>query len=479
MQKPSVHSKTTGSLRATICLFLTISFFLPPTFPPFDSGIAFADDDGDDGDDGDNGGDNGGGNGSSGANNGRDGDNRATRPSRGANGWLNNTIFKKLRRKKPKSVQTSRRVLPKAAPAEIVAIDLDDSELAALESQGYIVLDRSEISLLASFVTRLRVPATVTLEEARADVIAANPDGLADFNHFYRANQDKGCNDLWCAAPRLVAWPTSGNLVGQCTTDAVIGVIDTGINTSHEALEDSNLEVINLTSDEQVASGKQHGTAVAAILAGSNDTRAHGLLRGAKIIAVDAFYRGPGKDERADVYTLVRSLNALADRNTDIINMSLSGPANLLLERMVAVLTNNDILIVAAAGNNGPRAQPAYPAAYPKVFAVTAIDARKRIYRRANQGDYIDFAAPGVNVWTAASIKGARTKTGTSFAAPFLTAALAAMMDSSANKKIEYESVKKRLAAQSEDLGEPGFDPIFGHGLLQVHNICNEPAAGN
>ncbi len=83
------------------------------------------------------------------------------------------------------------------------------------------------------------------------------------------------------------------------------------------------------------------------------------------------------------------------------------------------------MVIVAAAGNGGPKAAPAYPAAYNDVIAVTAIDRAKRAYRRAGRGEHIDLAAPGVDVWTAASVPGARAKTGTSFATPFVTAAVA------------------------------------------------------
>ena len=81
--------------------------------------------------------------------------------------------------------------------------------------------------------------------------------------------------------------------------------------------------------------------------------------------------------------------------------------------------------MIAAAGNDGPRAEPAYPAAYDSVIAVTAVDRSGTIYRRAIRGAHVDLAAQGVEVWTAASVKGARWKTGTSFAAPYVTAAVA------------------------------------------------------
>ena len=188
----------------------------------------------------------------------------------------------------------------------------------------------------------------------------------------------------------------------------------------------------------------------------------------AKLIAIDAFHRGARQDDRADAYDLVRALDLLSTRKVDVVNMSLSGPANALLEKLVRKL-GAETVIVAAAGNQGPKAGPAYPAAYPEVFAVTAVDRRKKAYRRAGRGEHIDLAAPGVAIWTAASISGARPKTGTSFAAPFVTAA-AALAKSSGMKSVA--EIHDALAKSAEDLGDPGKDPVFGWGLLNVRALC-------
>ena len=127
-------------------------------------------------------------------------------------------------------------------------------------------------------------------------------------------------------------------------------------------------------------------------------------------------------------------------------------------------------MLIAAAGNDGPRAKPAFPAAYPDVIAVTAVDRSKRIYRRAAQGDHIDIAAPGVNVWTAASIKGQRPRSGTSFAAPFVTAAAALIV--SDNPGFSREEVEIVLQNEADDLGVKGRDSVYGWGLLDISAIC-------
>jgi subtilisin family serine protease len=129
-----------------------------------------------------------------------------------------------------------------------------------------------------------------------------------------------------------------------------------------------------------------------------------------------------------------------------------------------------DIVVVAAAGNQGSRAKPLFPAAYPGVIAVTAVDQHKRVYRRAGQGAHIDLAAPGVRIWTAASVKGARPRTGTSFATPFVTAAAAVLRGKA--PQLDHAGIHAVLARTALDLGPPGKDEIFGSGLLQAGGLC-------
>ena len=437
--------------------------------------IAWADDDDDDDDgDDDDGDDDDRGSGGRGDTGGSFG-NRGERSSNGT--ARPNLIQRLLRPRETREPQRQARPsrpsppLPDFAPAEIVALGLTDASVGVLEASGYTVLQRDQIGLTNALITRLQVPAGVSLDEARIAVEAVQPGSETDFNHFYRPGEGAPCRELWCTAPNLIDWPDP-KANDACVADVKIGLVDTGINADHEALKGSDVTVLTSDAETRTASSRQHGTAVAAILAGSQESRTPGLLPRSEILAIDAFHRGNRGDDRSDVYTLVRSLDRLAESGAQIINMSLAGSANTLLENMVATLNERGVLLVAAAGNAGPRSAPAFPAAYDGVFAVTAVDSRKRIYRRAGRGAHIDFAAPGVEVWTAASIRGARTRTGTSFATPFVTAALA-MLRSSDPSLTGYADVKARLTSIVEDLGEPGFDEVFGHGLLRTTGLCN------
>lgn len=193
-------------------------------------------------------------------------------------------------------------------------------------------------------------------------------------------------------------------------------------------------------------------------------------MPGAELIAVDTFHQRSGQGDISDVYSLVKALDYLEGRDVAIINMSLTGPANSVLERAIKRLSEKGVVLVAAAGNDGPKAKPVYPAAYPEVVAVTAVDRQKRPYRRAVRGPHIDLAAPGVDVWIAASVQGTRPRTGTSFAAPFVTAAIALARKSEPEARME--DVLSRLATAAEDLGAPGRDDVFGWGLLNPKGLC-------
>ena len=153
----------------------------------------------------------------------------------------------------------------------------------------------------------------------------------------------------------------------------------------------------------------------------------------------------------------------LLGRGAPVINMSIAGPPNALLQKMVTQAAARGRIIVAAAGNGGPAAAPVFPAALPGVVAVTAVDPALKVYRYANRGRYIGVAAQGVGVLAAASGGGFARYSGTSFAAPQVAARLAGCRAAGGNTGTCIDTLVKA----ARDLGAPGYDETYGHGYIE------------
>jgi hypothetical protein len=370
-----------------------------------------------------------------------------------------------LRRAAPAPAR--QRPRPQAARPEIVALVPLDQPLDAALAVGYDALSQAEMATLSLRLVRFSVPAGRSLPEALVELADLLPGSLADENHLYRPD-DLLCDGADCAAQAMIGW--SG---WPSALRPRLGMIDTGVNTDHPALQGRRLTVHQVDLGERDAAGRQHGTAIAAMLVGTVEGRVPGLLPDAELIAVEAFHRRSGT-EQADAFSVVYALDLLVGEGVAVINLSFSGPENLVLLRMVLRAAETGIGMVAAAGNGGPGAEPAYPAAWPQVIAVTAVDAQERVYRQANQGPYVMLAAPGVNIWTAVSVSGGRLRSGTSYAAPFVTAVLA--VEQLRAPKLGIEALTRHLFACARDLGEAGFDPVYGHGLVSAPGQCRGDA---
>jgi subtilisin family serine protease len=154
----------------------------------------------------------------------------------------------------------------------------------------------------------------------------------------------------------------------------------------------------------------------------------------------------------------------LARERVPVINISLVGPANGLLEQLIRLVTARGHIVVAAVGNDGPGAPPLYPAAYPAVVAVTAVDARRRVLIEACRGKHVDFAAPGADMAAAGLNAEFALVRGTSFAAPIAAGLIARQLTQI--DRARADSVVAALTSQAVDLGARGPDKVYGNGLL-------------
>lgn len=371
---------------------------------------------------------------------------------------------------------------------EIVASGLGPDASERVRALGFQTTARVFAPGDPAPVQRLVVPNGMSEKSALALLEKEVPSAHFGPNHVYRilpaadalersypaktavngGREEGSCIDDKCFARQLMHWKSALN---ACARRARVGIIDTSFDTSHPAFAGRRIDLQNFRGQASAASGDWHGTAVLSVLAGRTDSGTPGLVPDADFLLASTFSTDADGQVSADAVAVLRALAWLDSQNADIVNMSFSGPPNDQIESVISAMAAKGVIFVAAAGNRGANGPPSYPAAYRQVIAVTAISKDMRNYRHANRGAYVDVAAPGVNIWTALPNAREGYRTGTSFAAPFVTGLLAAMPEARKNIRSKAD-VLARVSMQ--DLGPPGRDPTYGEGLPLAPESCNE-----
>ena len=297
------------------------------------------------------------------------------------------------------------------------------------------------------------------------------PKSKPELNHIYRLESGTCQGERCVWHKKIIDW---NDRLRNCGNNVRVGILDAGIDRKHPSLRGQKLKTASFVRKGRSRPPKDHGTAIASLLVGRLDSLTPGLVPGARMYAADVFHMDKTGQSAANTLDLLKGLNWLKRNNVKLVNMSLSGPANDILADAIEKLTEQGIIFIAAAGNGGPDAEPSYPAAYPNVIAVTAVDEQLQAYRRANQGNYIDIAGPGVGLWAASPGKKADYRSGTSYATPIVTAVLAIMYDD-ARPKISVQDLIEELPIM--DLGSKGRDPIYGRGLIMAPKSCGAKKA--
>lgn len=343
-------------------------------------------------------------------------------------------------------------------PGVVLGLDLTRAQMNEVRRLGFAIAGARLLNRLGLVVSRIQ-PAPGTSALDALDLLRRSlPTVVFDLDHFYAT---AACPGERCAAYELIDWSPETN---QCGRGLRLGMVDTGVDLAHPALQGQSV-TSRIITDDGVASDPGHGTAVASLLVGNGASGFPGLLPAASLYAADTFESVAGRP-RTSAEFLAAGLDWLAEQPVDVINASVAGPANRVVLRVIERLQALSIPLVAAAGNGGPAAAPAYPAAYPGPLAVTAVDGRLFPYRQANRGDYVSLAAPGVEIWVPGVDGTGQHQRGTSFAAPFVTAAVAAARARAPEATpVELAGI---LSARARDLGSPGKDPLYGWGLVQT-----------
>ncbi|MGO9170532.1 MAG: S8 family serine peptidase [Rhodomicrobium sp.] len=370
------------------------------------------------------------------------------------------------------------------SPFEVIGVNLDDESIERARSLGFQASVATQGSLR---IVRFLVPFSTDAIRGREVLSKEFPGHQFEFNKVYRLyraqmRDDSGapkasepaspmhaCPPERCFARKLIQWQDH---LAACAKGLRIGVIDTEIDTGHPTFTGARIHHENFAPNNRPPAPDWHGTGVLAILAGHPDSGTPGLVPNAEFYAASIFFSEDNGAMATDTFSLMQALAWMQKNDVKIVNMSFAGPHDGLVKSEVETLSSQGMVLVAAAGNEGPAAEPAYPAAYPQVIAVTAVTKDSLNYRYANRGEHIDVAAPGVDIWTA--VPGAREgyHSGTSFASPHVTGILALMPRESltGNKNDLLDSVPV------VDLGPPGRDPVYGRGLLVAPSYCTPPS---
>ncbi|WP_020591319.1 S8 family serine peptidase [Kiloniella laminariae] len=360
----------------------------------------------------------------------------------------------------------------------LIAPDQESSVLAALNARSVPLLERHDLVALDRLLLRVRAADSAGLVQ---DLRQVFPEAEVDLNDDLSAG-----NGPRVYAKKKINWPEGescldplikqgGNLGAAGNPGLVIGLLDGAIDRHHPAFSGQDLVSADFLGG--LSADREHATAIASILSGTApDLELKGLLPGAHLYSAVVLRRVEEGQQLASTEATLRGLDWLLQQNIRLINVSLaSDRANRLLIRGFEIALSRGALIFAAAGNHGPEAPPVYPAALDGVISVTALDAANRIYPSANQGGYIDLAAPGVDIWSAVATgegdgsgvaaPGGAYRSGTSYAVPYVLAAAALFQIR--NPSISSKVLLLALTRGAKDLGDPGRDEVFGAGLLQ------------
>src|SRR5215210_2898672 len=253
--------------------------------------------------------------------------------------------------------------------------------------------------------------------------------------------------------------------------NVTIAVIDSGIDVRHP-------ELINAVTDSFDALGSKegahvHGTGVAGAIVAH--ARLMGSAPAARVLAIRAFGTAPAGAESTS-FVVLKALDYAVAHGAQIVNMSFAGPKDRLLERGIAAAATKGIVMVAASGNAGPKSAPLYPAANPNVIAVSATDAKDKLFLASNRGGHIAVAAPGVDIFLPAPDEKYQVTSGTSFSAAYVSGIVALMLER--NPALTPTEVRATLMHTARDLGPPGRDDLFGAGEADAYAALAAVAAG-
>lgn len=337
----------------------------------------------------------------------------------------------------------------------------------ASRHQTSIKKNFSQINVMA-----VSVPANKTPEQVVAELKKDSTVAYAELDRRVKADEVT-VNDTYrgkqYALDKVLAPKAWDITMGE---EVKIAIVDSGVDLTHPDLAEKLVQGVN-TVDKRFPPKDEmgHGTHVAGIAAAiaNNNEGIAGLAPKATIIPVKVLGENAGSDA-----TIAEGIMWAADQGADVINMSLGiYEESQVLNDAVKYAIDKNVVVVATMGNDNVE-RKRYPAACAGVIAVGSTDNQDKKSRFSNYGDWISIAAPGSDIFSTfptypVSINGPEgyaSLSGTSMAAPLVTG-LAALIRSK-HKGMSPAEVKELIQKTADDLGDTGFDKMFGHGRVNA-----------
>ncbi|MCQ6962019.1 S8 family peptidase [Methanolobus chelungpuianus] len=248
-----------------------------------------------------------------------------------------------------------------------------------------------------------------------------------------------------------------------------VAVLDTGISKKHPDLRVAGgVNLVGDTYNNKWDDDNGHGTHVAGIIgACNNSVGVVGVAYDSELYAVKVL----GSNGNGRISDVIEGIEWAVANDMDIISMSIGTTSySQALEEACDYAYSSDALLVSAAGNSGDGDLASdnveYPAKFDSAIAVSAIDHTGVAPLWSSEGNEVELAAPGVDIYSTYLSGGYATESGTSMATPFVSG-IAALVKSE-NPSLSSQELRNLLCSSAVDLGNSGKDSVYGYGLATV-----------